>query len=52
MIFNNEYVTLEPFPMLIHCTACSWQRETVGREFTIDIEAGRVLLGRVDKPPA
>lgn len=50
MIIGNEWLSLESFPVLLKCTSCPWQRETVGHEMTIDMQEGVILFARIDKP--
>lgn len=49
MIVGGEWVSLEPFPVEIMCTACPYRKASTGREFTIDLANGVILFGRIDE---
>lgn len=51
MVYDGEWVSLEPFPVELFCTRCPYRVASTGREFTIDIDAGVVTYGVIDKEP-
>jgi hypothetical protein len=50
MTINDEWVSLEPFPVELYCRVCAYVLATVGREFTIDMKEGVILYGHIDGP--
>ncbi len=47
MVYDNEWVSLEPFPVQVFCAGCPYEADLVGCDFTIDMDAGVVLFGRI-----
>lgn len=50
MTIDHEWVSLEPFPVELYCRHCPYVRQSVGREFTIDMDKAVILYGRIDNP--
>lgn len=48
MVVGGEWASLEPFPVELRCTACTFRQAGTGREFTVDIESGVVLMGKIE----
>lgn len=52
LVYRNEWVSLEPFPVELFCTKCDYRVASVGRQFTIDLDKMVIVFGLIDRPRA
>lgn len=49
--YGKQYITLEPFPVILYCPTCGDEVETTGHEMTIDTATNTVIRCRVVRVP-